>query len=98
MNTVTRGRTTNCLYCACAISAGRLMCVTHWRLVPKPMQLRIWQTSAAFAARTARDDSRALLAASQEAKRDAVEFIRTYHEPAPALSTSPTTTTTEPTL
>jgi hypothetical protein len=75
--------------CKRAIPAGRLMCATHWRLVPHELQQAVNRTWGAFngapGARAKLDARRAYLAA-RDAAIDSVQ---------PALSPSSPTTTGE---
>lgn len=69
-----------CSVCKAAVPRGRLMCPEHWRLVPKPMQLRVWRTWEDALRREGTTESRARdVAAYREAAQDATQHVTTYH-------------------
>lgn len=68
-----------CSVCGTAVPRGRLMCPEHWRLVPKPMQLRVWRTWEEAQHRDGHFETRQrAIAAYTEAAQDATEHVTTY--------------------
>ena len=63
------------------VPRGRLMCPPHWRLVPKPMQLRVWRTWEALtpAAHGTPEQRINQIADYRAAADDATAHVRTYH-------------------
>lgn len=70
-----------CTVCKTSVPRGRLMCPPHWRLVPKPMQLRVWRTWEALtpAAHGTPEQRINQIADYRAAADDATAHVRTYH-------------------
>lgn len=85
---------TRCDICTKPIRPGMLMCLRHWRMVPEPLQQKVWRSWRAFNRAGSRPaDQRLLFLREYRKHRDAaVEAVR---EQLAALS--PTTPVTTPT-
>lgn len=76
----THAHGTACSVCGTAVPRGRLMCPEHWRLVPKPMQLRVWRTWEDVQRRQGTPEQQLKqIADYRAAADDATAHVRTYH-------------------
>lgn len=65
-----------CSVCGRSIPAGRLMCVSDWRLVPLQMQRDVWRTWKAFQNRESAFNGLRRLAEYRQASDAATTYVR----------------------
>ena len=68
--------TAQCSACGKAVPRGRLMCGTHWRLLPPALQRDVWRTWGAFQNRQGPQHALRLLGEYRQAADAATGWVR----------------------